>query len=362
MPSRMNQYPDSESFSLLPDLHSAACERTLSRVLVPGNLMDSLLERYCCRLQERFSGYCSTCPVPGGESGLLVTPEIRRQAEMYLPMGEIRSAFRYLLRRSTCYEPYLSGFSLLSALSWPDVIAGLPRPQDSSNPARLLRRLAEDEDLRRVFVASALVPKRYGGEFGRYPKQSGFLREWLRSRRQDDHAAVTLLDAACGSGEQCYELVELLLEAEWEAGRCRVTGETIELLELVAGAHGWFPHDKARERRFRRRVEPILARSDGRMLSFVSRDIRYRDNSGSRYDVVVCNGLFGGPLLNDTARIRETVLSLTERVAAGGIFLAADHFHDGWRKTVPVGMIKSELESAGFASVDVGEGVAAVRL
>ena len=358
----MNQYPDSETFPLKPGLSPAALEATLSRILVPGNIMDGILERYCCRLQERFLRFCSTCPAPEWSHGLVLTLEIRGQTEQYLPVSEIRSAFRYLLCRATRYKPFLPAFSLFSALSWPDALGSFDDPSSSSNPAEFITELAEDEDARRIFIASSLVPCRYGGEFGRYPRQTGFLKEWLGSRRQSGLAGIKMLDAACGSGEQSYELAELLCDAGWEPDKCKVTGETVEPLELAAAAHGWFPHDKAREIRFRRRVEPILVKSGGNMVSFVTRDIRNRVETGSRYDVVLCNGLIGGPLLNDPESVRELIGNLTERVEKGGLFLAADRFHGGWRKSVRVRMIKSELENAGFTIVDAGEGVKAVRL
>ena len=362
MPDRMNQYPDTETFSLKPDLSPAALEATVSRILVPGNIMDRILERYCCRLQERFRVYCSTCPAPEWSTGLILTPEIRSQAEIYLPISEIQAAFRYLLGRSTRHKPFFPAFSLFSALSWPDALERLNDPPGSSNPAELIRGLAEDEESRRVFIASSLVPSRYGGEFGRYPLQAGFLKEWLENRLQHGLAGVTVLDAACGSGEQSYELAELLMDAGWEPERCTVIGETVEPLELAAAAHGWFPHDRVREIRFRRRVESILAKGGVSMISFISRDIRSRVETGRCFDAVICNGLIGGPLLHDKRAVRAALRYLAERVEKGGVFLAADRFHSGWRKAVPVGMIKAELESAGFAIVDVGEGVAAVRL
>jgi chemotaxis methyl-accepting protein methylase len=362
MPDRMNQYPDSETFSLKPDLNPVALDATLSRILVPGNIMDSMLERYCRRLQERFLGFCSYCPAPEWGSGLILTPEIRGQAERYLPISEIRSAFRYLINRSTRYKPFLLAFPLFSARSWPDALESLSNPPDSSNPAELIRDLAENEDSRRIFIASSLVPCRYGGEFGRYPLQTGFLKEWLGQRRRLGLAGIKVLDTACGSGEQSYELAELLCDEGWEPERCTVTGETVEPLELAAAAHGWFSSDKAREMRFRRRVESILAKGGGSMVSFVSRDIRDKVETGSLYDVVLCNGLIGGPLLNDAEEVRELIRNLSERVEKGGVFLAADRFHAGWNRSARIGIIRSELENAGFATVDAGEGVAAVRL
>jgi hypothetical protein len=98
------------------------------------------------------------------------------------------------------------------------------------------------------------------------------------------------------------------------------------------------------------------------MIGFVRRDIRNRIDTGKRYDAVVCNGLIGGPLLNDKAMVRKVIRGLVERVGKGGLFLAADRFHAGWRKSVPIGLIRAEVESAGLVIVDAGEGVAAVRL
>jgi hypothetical protein len=70
----------------------------------------------------------------------------------------------------------------------------------------------------------------------------------------------------------------------------------------------------------------------------------------------------GGPLLNDKEMVRDLARNLAERVGKGGVFLAADRFHAGWRKSVTSGMIEAELESAGCTVVDAGEGVAAIRL
>lgn len=362
MHHRMNQYPRSETFFLKPDLSSAATEATVARLLVPGNIMDRVLDRYCCRLGERFRVFRSTCPVSEWGPGLIVTPEIRNVSETYLPIREILAGFRYLIHKSTCYEPFLPAFKLFSSLSWPDALGTISHFLNSTNPAKFLGELADDEKARRIFIASSLVPSRYGGEFGRYPLQTGFLKGWLENRRKLGLAEIKVLDAACGSGEQSYELAELLVDSGWEPKRCTVTGETVEPLELAAAAHGWFPHDSAREIRFRNRVAPVLAKGGGNMISFVRRDIRNRLDNGKCYDLVICNGLLGGPLLHEGGMIRDVVRGLASRVEKGGILLAADRFHGGWRKSVPLETIRAELESAGFANVEAGEGVAAVRL
>ena len=74
--------------------------------------MDRVLGGYCSRLEERFRSYSSTCPAADWQPGQPVTPELRNQAENYLAIAEIRSAFRYLICRSTRYEPYLPAFNL----------------------------------------------------------------------------------------------------------------------------------------------------------------------------------------------------------------------------------------------------------
>ena len=78
---------------------------------------------------------------------LIITPEIRRQCELYLPIAEIGAVFNHLYRSALRYSPILSSTRFHNALSWADVFAVLtPRQQCSANPAILLEKLLTDRN------------------------------------------------------------------------------------------------------------------------------------------------------------------------------------------------------------------------
>ena len=212
----MNQYLNVQTFLLTPDSSPSALESTLASLLVPGNIMDSRLNAYCNRLQNRFNQFCTTCPVPQWQNGLILTPEMRRQTEVYLPLAEIQSAFRYLLLRSFRYKPFLPAVPLFSVFSWVDALERIHAPGFSLNPALILAEIATDQPLRTKFLAALFIPKRYGGGLDRYPLQKKFLQEWLSERSKREIAA---LDAACGSGEGVYGLAAMIAAACAAASR-----------------------------------------------------------------------------------------------------------------------------------------------
>ena len=250
----MNQYSDLQHFSLTPDSSQAALESTLAKLLVPGNIMDSRLKAYCNRLQDRFKLFCSTCPAPEWHKGLIVTPEIRCQSEIYLPLAEIQTVFRYLLLRSCRYKPFLPAVPIFSALSWADALERIEPFPFRFNPARIIADVAENQLLRTTFLASLFIPKRYGGGGDRYPLQKIFLNEWLSGRSRQK---LSLLDAACGSGEGVYGLEEMLAETGCDPDSTTVHGCTVEPLELAAAAHGWLPHDSERGAALKNMIEKV---------------------------------------------------------------------------------------------------------
>ncbi|MDO9067241.1 MAG: hypothetical protein Q7W05_02155, partial [Deltaproteobacteria bacterium] len=135
-------------------------------------------------LQGRFDIYVSTCPDPFIAKDLIVTPEIRRQSEHYLPIAEITRIFYRFYEYALTYPPVLSSTPFHKALSWADVLVSLPpRLQFSANPARLLEALLSDQGLMGEFLFLSFLPLRFYGGFKRYPKQAEFIREWLNNRK-----------------------------------------------------------------------------------------------------------------------------------------------------------------------------------
>jgi SAM-dependent methyltransferase len=354
----MNQHQDLQNFSLTPDSSSTALKQTLERLLVPGNITDSRLNAYCDRLNERFNLFCSTCPAPQWDNGLIITHEIRCQTGIYLPLAEIQTAFRYLLLRSCQYKPFLPAVPLFSALSWPDALERIHPPVFSFNPARILAEVAADQALRTKLLASLFIPRRYGGNFDRYPVQKKFLKGWLSGR---DKGKISVLDAACGSGEGVYELAQMLAETGFNPRSMVVHGCTVEPLELAAAAHGWFPHDSEREVSAKRIIEAALMRKGSECIKFFREDICRPVEGALLYDVVICNGLLGGPLLHERWSLEASVRGLAQRVKSGGIILAADRFHAGWRKIIPLDELKLLFGKHGIRIMNLPEGVGGIR-
>jgi len=354
----MNQYLDAQIFQINPDPGPTALESTLTSLLVPGSIWDLRLEVYCKRLQERFRCYSSTCPVSPWHKGLVLTREIRCQTEIYLPLMEIQAAFRYLLLRSCRYNPFLPAVPIFTALSWADALERMSLPVNSVNPVRIIAEVAVDQVLRREFLAALFVPRRYGGVQDRYPLQKKYLEEWLSVR---DKREVALLDAACGSGEGVYELAAMVAAAGFHPDATVVHGCTVEPLELAAAAHGWFPQDSERELSARRVIEAVLERGESGSISFFREDICRPAESLIQYDVVVCNGLLGGPLLCEKKALEAAVKGLVRRVKKGGILLAADRFHSGWRRVIPLTELKCIFEKQGILLLDLPEGVGGIR-
>lgn len=352
----MNQYHDLHDFHLYPDASRTALETTLARLLVPGDLTDSRLKAHCRRLQERFDLFSSTCPAPRWHQGLIITPEIRCQTEIYLPVAEIQRAFRYLLLRSCRYSPFLAAAPIFSALSWADAVERIRPHPFTFNPARLIATITTDQDLRRRFLASLFVPKRYGGGLDRYPLQKMFLKNWLIKRAT---LKLSLLDAACGSGEGLYEIAQFALQSGMES--LTLHGCTVEPLELAAAAHGWFPHDLQRGASHRKMIEKVSGHRWQGAVEFFREDICREADSKILYDVVICNGLLGGPLLHEKSALEAAVSGLAQRIKKGGIILAADRFHGGWRRVTPLAGIQRLFEKQGMRPIDLPEGIGAIR-
>jgi len=331
------------------------------QLLVPGSIVDRDLDRRIVRLAEQFQVYAANYPFGLWSPGLVVSQEMRVLTELYLPLTEVRRAFRRLLRLALKFPPLFTATPFCRAVSWLDVLQRLQPLVHEPDPAKLLRRLMADGDLRRQFVFDIFLPKQYGGGFGRYPGQLGFLRGWLTEHRPRLAGGVTCLDAACGSGEGTYELAMLLMECGFAQERLQVHGSTLEPVELFAAAHGYFPHDSARQAAYRQQLQPLIAEGAAPRMLLTLDDLSKPRLGSAGYDIILCNGLLGGPLLHDRRELTIVVEGLARRLNSGGVILAADHFHGGWKVLVPNGLLEGLLMQAGLRIVAVAEGVAAEK-
>lgn len=345
-------------FSLSPSLERGDGSANLGRLLSPEINADRFRSALR-RLQDRFRIYASTCPAPFIAPGLIVSPEIRHQSEIYLPIAEIAAAFKRLYRAALNYPPIISSSPFQSALSWTDVFAGLsPCLQFSANPALLLERLLGERDLLVEFLVTSFLPRRFYGGFGRYPGQSAYLRHWLRRQPKKP---LRCLDAACGTGEDSYGLAGLLFEEGYAAEQMWIEGWTIEPLEVWAAAHACFPHDQQRETCFRAKIEPLFQRGYDTCLRFSCADLTIPPPA-EPFDLILCNGLLGGPIVNQTTSLELVIRNLTGLLAPGGILLAADSFHGGWKQKCPQQVLGALFEAHGLRVFEAGEGLGCLKI
>ena len=340
-------------FSLLPSLEREGASANLDK-LIPAELDPNRFRVAIRRLQDRFGIYASTCPAPPIAPGLIVTPEIRHQSEIYLPIAEIAGVFYRLYRAALNHPPILSSTPFHSALSWADVFVGLPpRLQFSANPALLLERLLSERDLLEEFLLASFLPRRFYGGFGRYPRQRAYLRHWLGQQPQKQ---LRCLDAACGTGEDCFGLADLLFEVGYAAEKMWIEGWTLEPLEVWAAAHGSFPHDHRREAVFRKEIANIFQREQAGRMVFRCADLTIPPPAEA-FDLILCNGLLGGPIVNQASSLEQVVSNLSGLLAPGGILLAADSFHGGWKQKCPQQMLRTLFEAHGLRAFEAGEGL-----
>ncbi len=336
----------------------ASCAEGLIRQPVAGLLQPALQ-----RADMRFRSYATTSPAPLPAPGLVITPEIRYQSELYLPMDELKRLLERYYRASLCYEPILSSTPCHAALSWADWFVALPPwLQQSANPVRLLDQLLADPELHERFLFASFLPQRFNGAgFGRYPGQSDWLREWAARLRRSGKTALRCLDAACGSGEGSWELAELLQDAGWQAQQVELQGWTLDPLEVCAAQRQYLPHLPQRQQAYRQRTWLLKADGWEKRISFRLGDLLADQSPGDSFDLILCNGLIGGPIMHQQAALAKLLCRLAGMLAAGGLLLLADHFHGGWHKKTPETMLGGLCKRCGLEVTRAGEGLAALK-
>lgn len=324
-------------------------------------------------LNRRFDIYASTCPKPLIAPGLIVTTELRIQSELYLPIADITAAFYRLYAAALTYPPIFSSTPFHNSLSWADTFVELPPSlQFSANPALLLAKLLTEREMLREFLFWSFLPRRFYGPLRRYPGQLNFIGEWLKTVGKRH---LHCLDAACGTGEETYALALLLSEQGFAPEEICIKGWTLEPLEVWVAAHRRFPHDMRRETMLRDAASVLFQRGYGRSISFCCRDILTipsaaefspekccsADFDKGCFDLILCNGLLGGPIIHDKNAVDRAIGNLARLLAPGGILLAADHFHGGWKQKCPQGELRAFLENNGLIYVATGEGVGGLK-
>ncbi len=311
------------------------------------------------RINSLFSIYTRTCPAPLPAPGLIITPEIRTQCELYLPISVLTATFNRLYSAALNYPPNLSSSPFYGALSWVDTFAVLPAQfQFSANPARLLDLLLSDNDLLIRFLFASFLPDHFYGRIGRYPGQQQFIREWLSTRKS---VSLQCLDAACGIGEDIYGLALLLSEKRLPIEKIHVEGWTLEPLEVWAAIHRRFPHDRHREEVLKEAASAVFLRGYDRCISFSCQNILAHSPPSRHFDLILCNGLLGGPIIHEKNHLNQAVGNLTQLLAPGGILLATDSFHGGWKQKHPQSTLRAIFETHGLKYVETGDGLGGLK-
>lgn len=344
-------------FSLAPSLDRETALQQLDRLITPRT---PPIQNALNRLNNRFLVYAATSPAPLPSPGLAVTPEIRRQCELYLPLSEVARCFNRLYCSTLSYAPILSSTPFHNALSWADVYLALaPRFQSSANPARLLETLLNDRELMTEFLFASFLPRRFYGGFNRYPLQRKHLEGWLAGR---DKKQLRCLDAACGTGEETYGLAALLLASGFGTDALRIEGWTLDPLEVWAAAHVCFPHDPHRESACQRELAAIFEQGADRCLVFRCADLMWGcPTAEGEFDLILCNGLLGGPIVNQRIELELAVRNLAALLRPGGLLLAADSFHGGWKKNIPGETLGDIFKTCGLFVQEAGEGLGGLK-
>ncbi len=344
--------------TFVPSLETTLRENRLKRLLLPGKITDADLARRADRLDLLFRSSLRTSPLHLWGAGLHIDREWRNLTDTFLPWSRIAPALRRLICCSTRYLP--PSDPLASIPSWPDFLRRISTMTQTSNPAVILRSLSSDENLRRRWLFTLFLPKEHGGGFDRYPRQQEFIRNWLFQRRHLSGGKISCLDAACGSGEGSWELAELCRTSGIPPRGMTIHGTSLDPLELYAAAHASFPHDHPREQEYLRRIARLTSTGYQERIRFSHEDLTNTGNESEKYDLILCNGFLGGPLLNDRSKMQPLVAGLVGRLNPGGLIMAADRFHEGWRKRIPKEERETLLEQCGVTIIRVEEGIAGI--
>lgn len=311
------------------------------------NVEKNHFDRAICRLHSRFSIYASTSTAPLPSQGLVITKEIRIQSELYLPISEVASVFYKLYYCSLSYKPIFSSTPFHNAMSWADVFCRLPPEfQKSANPAKLIEILLCDRAMLIRFLFASFLPNRFYGSIERYHGQYEFIGKWIASKIR----APRCLDAACGTGEATYSLARLFINKGFSVTDISIEGWTLEPLEVWAASHNRTEDSAALSRCIAFRCKNLLTTTS------IS-----TDSIDEKFDLILCNGLLGGPIINESDNIMLAVTNLLQLLSTGGLLLAANNFHGGWKQKCPQDNLQALFENKGLKTFVAGEGIGGLK-
>ncbi len=349
-------------FSFSPSLDHQDAAKHLQQLFSPP-ILSTGLDRSILKLQQLFDNFIKYGPAPWPAPGLRLSPEIHYQSELWLPLVEIRPVFINFYQSSLNYRPIFASTPFAGTASWADIVGHMPSFlfNGTSNPAAILKRLQIDPELCKKFIFWSFMPLRYYGyDPDRYPEQTRFILN-RRTSHQPGTVRLNILDAACGDGLGTYMLAGELLKTGLAPNSFHMEGWTLDPLEAWSAAHALFPHDPGRETSFRRIAQPVISSSADVSILFKQIDLLNPPTVSETFDLILCNGLLGGPIINSFDEMNRIIRNLADLLDNGGILLAADCFHGGWKQKCPQANLKALFELNGLKALKAGEGLCGVK-
>ena len=282
-----------------------------------------LLETFDSSWRDRHRRFRAMAAPPWWTPDVVITPEMRHQYELYLPIAEFCRNLRALAR------------GILSHPSWTPRVLGqpeectgrAPRAQTPPSlpdlwarlPAKLAGRVTFEADELLPFFCALADPGSFGTAPRRYPEQLAALR---REFAEFAKSPLRMLDLGCGVGHGTLEAASAAVDCG--VRNLRAIGVTREPLEAWMAANRDLPHDPARTAQLR--DYPLDC-----PVHFIAADLLQAPLSAN-FDVILCNGVVGERFVNSAAQFSALLAELARLLAPGGIVFLADHFHEGARK------------------------------
>jgi len=349
-------------FCFSPSLEHQDAAKNLQKLFSPS-ILSTGLNRSIQNLQRSFDSFIRFHPTPWPAPGLQLTPEIHYQSELWLPQAEINTAFQQFYRSSLNYQPIFASTPFADAASWADIIGHMPSLffEDTINPATMLKRLQTDLELKKKFIFWSFMPQRYyGNNPNRYPDQTRFILNRLPNHEQKT-GRLNFLDAACGDGIGTYLLAGELLKTGIAPNSFHIEGWTLDPLEAWSAAHASFPHDPCREASFRAIAQPVISSSADVSILFKQADLLKQPAASQTFDVIICNGLLGGPIINRLDEMHRIIKNMVAAIGTGGMLLAANCFHGGWKQKCPQEDLKALFKLNNLKVLEAGEGICGIK-
>ena len=257
---------------------------------------------------------------PWWVSGMVVTPAIRQAYEHYLPVGCFLDDWIPVLHDFLPDRSWLPDIMQKRISEMPPVqacmqYASLPDLWQTW-PEHLAGHVGFGMDELLAFACASASPARHGSLGNRYPEQVSLLLD-IEALPDD---CLRVIDIGCGTGQGTLGILNVLsLKARHVIG----IGITKEPLEVWMASNQQLPHMQS--------MPDDLSFPDlhpHAECTFSTGDICTRIAIDPA-DLVICNGLLGGPALHEEHRLLQAARTLASTVKVNGYLLIGNCFHAG---------------------------------